>query len=255
MKRFVFWVLVPVSAFAGYGDESRSGWWWYQTPPAVESPLPGAARPSMTTKELARSLEEALDTAVASPDPEHVRHYLELQDQVRRRALAFANTTQLVLQHYPGLSTRGVYPVTTPGNLARISQVRDEQHRRLQRERERYGLVMVGRSRCQACQEQERILAWFKQEHGWDWGMLDLDQHPEAGVGAAGTMIPSLLLLSRQNGELVPLTSGVSSAQEIEERLYRTIRYLEGETTAEQFTMLPFETDSPADPLAGLERR
>ena len=255
MRWLLVLLVLPTIACADYDEGSRSGWWWYQEPPAEESTLSHSPEEQLSTKALAKALEEALETAVASPDPHHVHRYLTLQDLARRRALAFANTTQLVLQHYPGLSTRGVYPVTTPGNLARITQVRQEQHTRLQQERERFGLVLVSRSSCLACQEQERILGWFRQEHGWDWGAIDLDQdHAFSGTLPVET-VPAVFLLSRLDGQLIPLTSGGSSAQEVEERLYRTIRYLAGETTPEQFTLLPFENNTPADPLAGSSRR
>ena len=175
---------VSVTASAGYYTDSAKGWWWYQKEPEkkAEKPekkkKPANSAPSLKDytyeqiwemhpdqfQEFAEALKKK---AVQKPSEENVKEYFEVQEIARKKALAFANVAQYVWQKYPELTTKKDYPITTPGNLARIAQITEERQRTLRDNRDDFALIYFQRPDCSYCDEQSRILDWFTNETGW----------------------------------------------------------------------------------------
>ena len=129
---------ISVTASAGYYTDSYKGWWWYQKEPEKKSDKPEKKKsakkvPSlkdytyeqiweMHPDQFQEFAEELKKKAVQKPSEENVKEYFEVQEIARKKALAFSNVAQFVWQKYPELTTKKDYPITTPGNLARISR-------------------------------------------------------------------------------------------------------------------------------------
>jgi len=110
---------------SGYGEDVERGWYWYE----VEKEVPEEGKEEfasdkasqnadpwkMSAEEFRKYLDDTKDRAVASPTVENVSHYIEAQDIARRKAVAFANVFQLVMQTNPEFTTTAQYPSTTPG--------------------------------------------------------------------------------------------------------------------------------------------
>jgi len=138
-------LLLSVSASASYYTDSATGWWWYQKEPEKQAEKPTRkkkpAKPTPSLKDYTyeqiwemhpdqfQEFAEALKKkAVQKPSEENVKEYFEVQEIARKKALAFSNVAQFVWQKYPELTTKKDYPITTPGNLARIAQINQERN-------------------------------------------------------------------------------------------------------------------------------
>ncbi|MBQ3034334.1 MAG: conjugal transfer protein TraF, partial [Deferribacterales bacterium] len=65
---------------------------------------------------------------------------------------------------------------------------------------------------------------------------VDTSQFPEAVSRFNIKSVPSIILVERVSERWMPIASGLMTYEEIEERLYRTLKYLKGETDEKDFS-------------------
>lgn len=251
-------LLLSVSASASYYTDSATGWWWYQKEPEkqAEKPArkktPGKPTPSLKDytyeqiwemhpdqfQEFAEALKKK---AVQKPSEENVKEYFEVQEIARKKALAFSNVAQFVWQKYPELTTKKDYPITTPGNLARIAQINEERQRVLRDNRDDFALIYFQRPDCSYCDEQSRILDWFTNETGWTVKQVNIRENPGLAAKFSVEITPTLILIQKGNQDYLPVSAGVISADEIEDKAYRAVRLLRGDISPEEYSLYEFQ--------------
>ena len=59
---------------------------------------------------------------------------------------------------------------------------------------------------------------------------------------------PTILIVSRESGEYLIVSSGVVALPELEERIYRGVRLLAGETTVDSYSTYEFQKGGVRDP-------
>ena len=234
-----------------YRKDSQRGWWWYEDPPPIQqeekTPLPSLLiyTPEQLWTMDADKLREYAETvkkeAVRLPSEENVRRHYVVQDVIRRKAVAFANASELVWQKHPELSVAKDSPLAAPGRKAVTREKVEERERVLINGKEDFALLYFKSESCPFCQEQEGILGYFKDRFGWTIKPIDVDQHPEFMSRFGIRTTPSLLLIQRGSKDFIPVTAGVASASEIESKLYRGIRLLQGEVSPENFNLYDFQ--------------
>ena len=148
---------------------------------------------------------------------------------------------QYVWQKYPELTTKKDYPITTPGNLARIARITEERQRTLRDNREDFALLSFQRPDCSYCDEQSRILEWFTTETGWTVKQVNIQENPGLAAKFNVDITPTLILIQKGNQEYLPVSAGVISADEIEDKAYRAVRLLKGEITPEEYSLYEFQ--------------
>ena len=252
-----------VTASASYYTESSKGWWWYQKEPQKQADKPEKKKPPKFTPSLKdysyeqiwemhpdqfQEFAEALKKkAVQKPSEENVKDYFEVQEIARKKALAFSNVAQFVWQKYPELTTRKDYPITTPGNLARIAQINEERQRTLRDNRDDFALLYFQRPDCSYCDEQSRILDWFTSETGWTVKKVDIQENPGLAGKFSVEITPTMILIQKGNQDYLPVSAGVISADEIEDKAYRAVRLLKGEVTPEEYSLYEFQKGGSFD--------
>jgi conjugal transfer pilus assembly protein TraF len=245
---------LSVSASAGYYTDSATGWWWYQKEPEKPVRKKKQAKPAPSLKDYTyeqiwemhpdqfQEFAEALKKkAVQKPSEENVKKYFEVQEIARKKALAFSNVAQFVWQKYPELTTKKDYPITTPGNLARISQINEERQRVLRDNRDDFALVYFQRPDCSYCDEQSRILDWFTNETGWTVKKVNIRENPGLAAKFNVEITPTLILIQKGNQDYLPVSAGVISADEIEDKAYRAVRLLKGDISPEEYSLYEFQ--------------
>ena len=265
---------LSVSASAGYYTDSSKGWWWYQKEPDKRSDKPEKKKPAKSAPSLReytyeqiwemhpdqfQEFAEALKKkAVQKPSEENVKEYFEVQEIARKKALAFSNVAQFVWQKYPELTTRKDYPITTPGNLARISQINEERQRILRDNRDDFALIYFQRPDCSYCDEQSHILDWFTSETGWTIKRVNIRENPGLAAKFSVEITPTLILIQKGNQNYLPVSAGVISADEIEDKAYRAVRLLKGDISPEEYSLYEFQKGGSFDvkkrPLQDKER-
>jgi conjugal transfer pilus assembly protein TraF len=248
-----------------YYEDAKKGWYWYQKEPVKpkkrdEEKKQTARRrlPSLkdyTTEELWNMhpddfqplLKEFHKKAVQRPTEDNVREYYIVQDVARRKALAYTNVTGMVMQKYPELAVGADYPTAIPGRNALIRQQTKEIRDRIEQAKGDYGLTYFYSPDCQYCQEQDGILEHFVKRYDWEIKKLDSGKETRLASMFNITGVPRLILIYRGSQDYLPVSSGVASLADIEERLYRGIRLLAGEITPEEYTLYDFQRGGAFD--------
>ena len=245
--------------------ERKQGWYWYQKEPAKQKKqnhgfstrrkLPHLS--DYTIKELWNMypddfqalLNIFMKKAVQKPTEKNILDYLTMQDIARRKSVAYASVMSYVEQKHPELSNKTVYPITAPGQAAVVKMRTREQDQAILSARNQFALVMFTRQGCDFCRSQKSILAYFVNKYGWPVRMIDIEKHPNMAARFNITMTPTIILVERKSGKYMPISVGVISMSELSLKLYRTIRYLRGEITPQQWFMHDYERGKTNDSL------
>lgn len=228
-------------------DEER--FQWYCDRPSETPPDPLAEKPAPASEEdeavavlktLREDLERKRALAIVQPTPANLGRYIAAQEALMDRAALFSDVWRRVLWAHPELN----YQLRNPVNNAAI-QVRDAQ----QAGRERaalaglgrdWGLFFFFRSDCPYCHRLAPTLKWLSEQLGLTVFPVSLDgsglpefPRPARDNGMAASLglrsVPLLVLGNVQDRRLLPIGSGVLSAQEIVERIYLLTQTRPGE--------------------------
>ncbi len=252
-------VSIAATAGAGYYTDSGKGWWWYQKEPERKEEkekelnktrvkkVPALSDYSydeiwnMHPDDFEKFAEGLKRKAVQNPSEENVRDYYEVQEIARKKALAFTNVAQYVWQKYPELTTARDYPIATPGNLSRVGQIQDEKARKLRDNREEFALVYFYKMDCGYCRQQQPIIDWFANSSGWQVKRINIEDSPGLAGKFGIEVTPSIILIQKGNQNYFPVSSGLITSEDIEDKTYRAVRLLKGEITPEEFSLYDFQ--------------
>jgi conjugal transfer pilus assembly protein TraF len=76
---------------------------------------------------------------------------------------------------------------------------------------------------------------------------VDIDARPDLAERFEVKMTPYLMLIYRNAGDYFPVSIGVSTLEEIEDRVFRGIRLLSGEVSPETYTLYDFQRGGKLD--------
>ena len=258
-----------------YDSPPKEGWYWYHDPVVapdkqkqpqdeqqteVLQQAPSAGK--YTEKELYEMypdqfqelLKVRLKTAVQYPTEENVEDYIKIQDIARRKAAAFTAAVQFVTQKDAArYSMNGVYPATTPGIEARVQMEQKEIFDTISTARNDHAILFFWKPGCGYCEKQVGILKYFTEKYGWQIKPIDITKQTDLASRFNITVTPTLLLIQQGNEKFMPLSVGVISLAEMEQNLYRAIRYMNGDTDIETFTNTDYEKGGPLDPRSILK--
>ncbi|OPY66946.1 MAG: hypothetical protein A4E63_02384 [Syntrophorhabdus sp. PtaU1.Bin050] len=248
-----------------YYKDYKRGWYWYEKekeqtkkeePPTVVPPkhrLPtlkdytAETLWSMYPDDFQTLLMDFQKKAVMSPTESNVAEYYYVQDIARRKSLAFANVTATVMQKYPELSVAKDYPTATPGRSAMTRLQQDEMEKKILGAAPDYGLIYFYSPTCQYCIEQEKIVRYFEDRHGWEVKRIDVTQNARLASLFNVTTTPAIILVYRRSQDPITVSAGVVSLEDMEERIYRGIRLLSGEISPEEYSLYDFQRGSTFD--------
>ncbi len=263
---------LPGTAF--YKD-TKHGWFWYEDPPPEQEeqeimpePLtkPPRRMPSldeysvddlwnMHPDDFQALLNDLQKKAVQAPIERNIIEYLTMQDIARRKALAYTNATMYVTQKYSELfNVNNVYPTAAPGITARVKMQQDEIFQTISRAGNDHALLFFISPGCSFCEKQAGILAYFVDKYGWQIKTVDISKNINAAARFNVTITPTLLLIKKGQENYMTVTSGVIALTELERKLYRAIRSLQGNTKGDNFLMYDFQKGSAFDPTSILNK-
>jgi conjugal transfer pilus assembly protein TraF len=84
---------------------------------------------------------------------------------------------------------------------------------------------------------------------GWPIRKVNINENPAMATKFQVEITPTLILVQRESGDFMPLSSGVISMSDLKSRVYRSIRHMKGGATPEQWFMHEYERDKGGDPL------
>lgn len=249
-------------------DTAKKGWFWYEEPtPEPEEikipmirPLPALTDYSteqlwdMHPDDFQELLMEFQKKAVQRPTEQNVLEYLTMQDLARRKAAAYANVASFVVQKYANLDVGRDYPVTAPGVIARVKMQKEEIAATIQAAAEDHALLYFYNPDCSYCAEQQQILRFFTDQYGWQVKGIDINENLSVAARFNITITPTLLLIGKGREEFIPVASGVVALDELERRLYRSIRLLNGQITPQGYSVYDFQKGGGLDPESILQK-
>jgi len=285
----LFFTVFPAHAERYYTDSDRPGFWWGKDPPekpeekSEERPKPKQqteqtkpAEPrkyewesrqefkfsdftpqqiwDMDPKEMGALIDAFQNQSVRTLKENHVHDFYRMVDLGRRKAAAFANVQQKVVNTYPDVSMEHDASINEPGQDAlkrvKLAEVKD----RMATARNEYGLVYFYRPNCPYCEAEEKILRFFHDSRGFEIKPVNILERPDLGAMFNVTITPTLILVQKGNEGFQPISYGVISLDELEYRVFSTIRLMEGQIQPEQYGVRDFERGGAYDPLAPLQR-
>ena len=256
-------------------SETKHGWFWYEDPPLVQEdqedtpeppvqePMPVPSLDNTSIEELWNmypdDFQELLNglqkKAVQYPTEENILQYRVMQDVARRKALAYTNASMYVTQKYANLfNVNQVYPTTRPGMAARVQMQLDEIGRTISRASRDHALLFFISPGCGFCEKQAGILAYFMEKYGWQIKTVNIRTNVNAASRFNITTTPTLLLIKQGQDNYMTVATGVLALTELERKLYRAIRYLQGQTRGDNFLMYDFQKGSAFDPTSILNK-
>ncbi len=262
---------LPDAVTAGEGkfyEDAKRGWFWYESaapePETVQEtedrPLPVMADYStaqlwdMHPDDFQELLMAFQKKAVQRPTEQNVLEYLTMQDIARRKAAVYANVASYVTQKHAGLDLGRDYPVTGPGVVARVKMQKEEIDATIRTAAADHALLYFYQHDCPYCEEQQQILRYFTDRYRWQVKRIDIRESPGAAARFGITLTPALLLIGKGRTEYIPVASGVVALDELERRLYRSIRLLNGTITPQEYSVYDFQKGGGLDPEAILQR-
>ncbi len=256
-------------------DDTRHGWFWYEDPlpmqeetdvkseSAEKSPrkIPSLDNYSidqlwnMYPDDFQNLLNVLQKKAVQTPTEQNIMEYLTMQDIARRKALAYTNATMYVTQKHSELfNVNHVYPTAGPGITARVRMQQNEIFQTISRAGNNHALLFFVSPGCGFCAKQAGILAYFRDKYGWQIKTVDISRNINAAARFNITITPTLLLIKKGQEKYMTVTSGVIALSELERKLYRAIRYLQGNIQGDTFLMYDFQKGSAFDPASILDK-
>jgi len=247
---------------ASFYMNKKQGWWWYMQEPEKENPEEPAKRKlpemedysyqqlwNMYPDDFHELLNTFMKKAVQSPEEKTVMDYLVMQDIARRKSVAFAAVMSYVNQKNQELGTQSVYPFTAPGQSAVVSMRVRAQEQTLASGKDQFALIMFTQKGCDFCVAQKSILEFFINKYGWPIRAVDMDEKPNMAAKFNITMAPTIIMVDKNSGDSIPISVGVMSMSDLVLKLYRSVRFMRGEITPQQWFMHDFEKGKSNDPL------
>lgn len=187
-----------------------------------------------------------LEMAVSNPTEENIYNYLNLQEVLVKKAIAFTSAYQYVQQKYADYYSGGFYPISKPGvealQQARLSEIDNV----LKSVKDEFGLVLFVKKSCPYCLAQAQIMKYMVAE-GFKVRYIDVDEFPGFASEFGVEVVPTILLVHR-SGQALPIGSGVISLDEIKRRIYGVWKIWSGTESPESYSLYLFERGTPLDP-------
>ena len=230
-------------------DTTKFNWYCQdeeETPEAGKEPQP--EKKAKTPEEQAleelerwrKELEAKRALAIMQPTPENLKGYIAAQEAMMDRASVFSDVWRRVVWQHPELN----YQLRNPVNNAAI-QVRDDERTRKERTTiteigKEWGLFFFFRSDCPYCHRMAPSLKFLADAYGISVFPVSLDgtglpdfPTPARDNGMSRLLdvkqVPFIVLGNIKDHRLIPLGSGVLSAQDVVERIYVLTRTKPGE--------------------------
>ncbi len=255
IKRIVYPIAFVKSAYANdgfYGSQESAGWYKYKDeviakdnetetttekkyPPVIMPDVPWERVSSMHVQEFKELFTQVEEVAMSDRTLQNFDTYARLRDVMFDRSTEFASVGSLWGQLNPASTNDAWYPTSGYGqNVLHAEQTRIRRDY-LSQNRDRFGLLYFYKVDCKYCAAQAPIVQYFESETGWPVKYIDGDQSPDGMQRFGVTTVPAIILVDRNTQKSLPIASGITTADEIEERLYKTIKYIKGETDERNF--------------------
>jgi conjugal transfer pilus assembly protein TraF len=238
MRNLILITLLLIATVANaqsfYGDRDR-GWYAYEvTPDNITEEM---AKPiiewekldSMSPAAFSKLLEETKDYALSYRTLENYEQYALMRNVAVKRSEEFASLSSFWAQLHPEETGESTYPTNTYGNELWKAEKNENIAASLVQERGNFGLLYFYSDTCAYCVKQTPVIEYFAEAYGWTVEPVNVAKSP-LPLRFNITSTPSLVLVERKTSSWLPISGGIIDLRELENRVYKSIRYLKGES-------------------------
>lgn len=228
-------------------DNRTQGWFWYKdqkvesnkfkkSPQKTQAPAAPVLTPTQQMEALNKRVTDTLNLAILHPTEQNVREYAKVYYEVIGKGQHFSDAYKVMLMKNPEFDYALKFP--TNHNARGIydkqqSQLTDNTIRQFAKN---HGFFFFFSSKCDYCHQFSPSLKRFADKYGIFIMPISMDgvglpEFPKPAVdnGAARalkvTSWPALYAVNTQTKQVVPITNGVVSVSELEERVLNYVQY------------------------------
>jgi len=186
--------------------------------------------PLLRMETFKRDVERLKAIAILNPTFANVRDYMEIQKEVMERSTRFAQKWMEVVYTTPKLDYTLRHPTSQAARHVYLDEKRAQMEKDVRALSQRYGLFFFYSSKCAYCKSFAPIVKSFSEKYGWEVLAISLDgsflpEFPESRVdnGTAKSLgvqfVPTLLAVDPKSAKVIPLSNGMSTHDQIEDRI------------------------------------
>ncbi len=230
-------------------DQSKFNWYCDTEPEKPKQPSkPEEPKKPKTREDIALEKIEALQKelkakralAIVDPTPDNLKAYIATQEALMNMGSVFSDVWRRVIWQNPDLNYELKRPVNNAAIATYTNTRKATEKRTLDEINKEWGLFFFFRSDCPYCHRMAPTLKFLTEAYGItvlpvsvDGGPLPEYPNPQRDNGLVIKLgiqqVPMLVLGNIRDKRLIPLGSGVISAQDVIERIYVLTRTKPGE--------------------------
>ena len=232
-------LLFESSLVASFYDRKAEGWHWYEE--SNQWPVISNQKKSELSKEkmpdpiaqlesFKKEVERLKAIAILTPSYGNVKAYMEIQKKLMAKASLFSEKWLEVVFTTPHLDAGLRFPTAQAARHVYLDQKQAQKEAQIKALAKTYGLFFFYSSTCAYCQKFAPLVKGFSEKYHWKVLPISLDgkflpEFPDSkrDNGAAKalkvTFVPTLLAVDLKSGKTFPLSHGLSTHDQIEERI------------------------------------
>ncbi len=221
------------------------GWHWYEERKIQKDKKedeqkkkdlhpPKVITPTQILKLYRQELERKLQLAMLFPTLENVKNYQELQKDLMGRSQLFSERWMQSIYLNPHLDFTSKYPINQIGRHTYIDEEKKVKSAKLKALSNTYGFFFFFKGDCPYCHTFAPIVKRFAARYDWtvkaislDGGKLKEYPKPLLDNGIAErltiTQVPALIAVNPKTQEMLPISYGLTSEDEMETRILTLI--------------------------------
>lgn len=247
LKLFLLSICIfnPLLAEDSYYKRRAEGWHWYQDRKIEQQKKEEekkdtkahslqALSPTQLLKLYRQELEKKLHLAMLFPTIENVKSYQEFQKDLMERSQLFSERWMQSIYLNPHLDFTSKYPISQVGRHTYIDEETKLKRVKLKALSKSYGFFFFFKSECPYCHTFSPIVKRFAARYGWTVKAISLDggklkEYPKPlldnGITERLTLtqVPALIAVNPKTQEMIPISYGITSEDEMETRILTLI--------------------------------
>lgn len=233
--------------------------WWYKKEERLKKPkerennevpinslypslMEQVSNPIERLEKLQQELEKAQALAVLQPTPTNIERFHKINHLIQNKSEYFADAWRRLVWQNPQLDPGIHRPSSGQGTFAWATNYNKTKEEHLSALADSHALVYFFEHECPYCTAQSPIVKMFAKRHGLYVRALSRDgtptpHWPNAEYSATLNQefnieyVPALFLVQPSTGSIVPISYGLVSLDEIENRIYALTKLPTGQMT------------------------
>lgn len=177
-----------------------------------------------------KEVERLKAIAVLNPTTQNVMAYMVIQKELMDRSTRFAQKWMEVVYQTPSLDYTLHHPTSQVGRHVYLDQTRETLEKKIRSLSQTHGLFFFYSGNCPYCKQFAPIVKSFAAKYHWEILAISLDgeilpEFPDSKIdnGSAEALgvkvVPALLAIQPRSGKVIPLSHGISTHDQIEDRI------------------------------------